>query len=941
MCRLRKFVVIVLLVFLFSGSVLGYTNWNAGEPNDSGGEDCAEIYSYGEWNDIPCGNSHPGLCEYSDGSYGTTSSMSWSDAKSVCESRGGYLTVINDANENNYISNNFGNVWIGYYQADGSSEPAGGWQQIETGSGGSESVADLESYVVDDESNDFVLGRPIRTRFNYTTTRKAQVAFAVDETYSMGGPMNGVKNNIKWFFRQLGDSAEGTVVGSGCGDRWSVDCTDSSHPSGAMNPGEPRDLASGNGLVSDEDELVDAASRLTERTYFEGPDSTVAEALNYGSEASDYNGNIGFYGDEYYGWEPDSPKAVIWVQSGRSGYGSCSSISDFSSGMGQYMQDNGFRFYAIVRGLSGCRDNFEAAASRTGGKVYTLSNNPSNSDWQDILGEISQSVETNINLTAAVDSPVYSDSGYDGRDFVSGDEEYSFNGISTEKGENSFAFDWRPIDYGMIEVKTGDSYITLEEGESSRFNFSGSRQEEVGFVDFKVNETSVLRSDGAVEVNFTVSNVGTAESLERTVWLADGTGPNPNFVSRVISPLGPGSSRSYSMVVDGSNPVFSDPERLYIRVDPSSGSKFWGGVDGLGEGSVLEPDEGNNVVELGYPPKIVGVNPSEGGLGWGETFSPGLRVSHPSGNMFGEFNYTNADDANQYGRSLGISDSSEDVFVSSTGNNYFSDVSEQWYNFSMRLEDVDGATTERDVSYFVDNPGPEIELIQPNDGSFVYDSTVDIRFRVKDENSEYYNRPLQVTVENSSDEMFSDELVPSSTLSYQWEISEADERSYSWSISVEDKKGSKVVRDYSFSRIPGSTTQSEIDFNYSSIVLNEGSNKLVNVNIVNPSSGPRDLTVSLSGVEAEFLDGSDSKSISDVEPKSQRELTVRINPNQSVEGNLTVQTRNNDLGLERNETIEVTALKSPDNSNREVPGIGFVQIIFLSLVSTVLYFGLL
>ena len=111
-----------------------FTNWASGEPNDSGGdEECAEMYPSGEWNDIPCDDSsdyHEGVCEYSDGAYDTTSDTSFTDARSECQSRGGDLVVIDDLEENNYISNNYGNIWIGYKQNSGGQEPDRGWRWI-------------------------------------------------------------------------------------------------------------------------------------------------------------------------------------------------------------------------------------------------------------------------------------------------------------------------------------------------------------------------------------------------------------------------------------------------------------------------------------------------------------------------------------------------------------------------------------------------------------------------------------------------------------------------------------------------------------------------------------------------------------------------------------------------------------------------------------------
>jgi hypothetical protein len=47
------------------GTAVSYTNWSSGEPNDSGGEDCActNWSSTGNWNDLTCSASEPFICE--------------------------------------------------------------------------------------------------------------------------------------------------------------------------------------------------------------------------------------------------------------------------------------------------------------------------------------------------------------------------------------------------------------------------------------------------------------------------------------------------------------------------------------------------------------------------------------------------------------------------------------------------------------------------------------------------------------------------------------------------------------------------------------------------------------------------------------------------------------------------------------------------------------
>ena len=40
-----------------------YTNWAGGEPNNSGNEDCTQIYTDGEWNDQTCSDSLDYVCK--------------------------------------------------------------------------------------------------------------------------------------------------------------------------------------------------------------------------------------------------------------------------------------------------------------------------------------------------------------------------------------------------------------------------------------------------------------------------------------------------------------------------------------------------------------------------------------------------------------------------------------------------------------------------------------------------------------------------------------------------------------------------------------------------------------------------------------------------------------------------------------------------------------
>ncbi|KAH7705394.1 Macrophage mannose receptor 1, partial [Aphelenchoides avenae] len=99
-----------------------YANWNAGEPNSPGRENCVELVkNSGKWNDIACGNNRLAVCEkprpaasgqcasgwspFGQSCYGIiTSAQSFDVHRASCESLGGWLVSINYAEENDFVN---------------------------------------------------------------------------------------------------------------------------------------------------------------------------------------------------------------------------------------------------------------------------------------------------------------------------------------------------------------------------------------------------------------------------------------------------------------------------------------------------------------------------------------------------------------------------------------------------------------------------------------------------------------------------------------------------------------------------------------------------------------------------------------------------------------------------------------------------------------------
>ena len=123
------------------GSMLGYTNWSPGEPQQTNGEDYSEFLlvptgprSPGQWGDnFETIASGKGIAEIpfirrGDSAYVIVQGPTWEEAEANAVKLGGHLVTINDAAENQWIQSNFNSYisktsggadfWIGYTDKD-------------------------------------------------------------------------------------------------------------------------------------------------------------------------------------------------------------------------------------------------------------------------------------------------------------------------------------------------------------------------------------------------------------------------------------------------------------------------------------------------------------------------------------------------------------------------------------------------------------------------------------------------------------------------------------------------------------------------------------------------------------------------------------------------------------------------------------------------------
>ncbi|QGA80290.1 vWA domain-containing protein [Candidatus Nanohalobium constans] len=755
-------------------------------------------------------------------------------------------------------------------------------------------------------SGDFVLGRSVTSVFSYDIDdpyEPVDTSLVIDESGSMDGVMDDAKDAAKTY-------VENTNTGQG-DENAVVEFEDTASTI--------QSLTSSKQDAKDEIDSIDAGGG----TELPAGVSEGHDSLESGTNAEQVMIVLADGDGNDPGYEADQARADGIKIHGIL-YGSDASTSEFESLTGSDCTTDSSE--------NGDGDNCWYAEPGTINSVYTS------------IRETTQT-ETDTDIRMRLRDFAYESHGnYESRNELSGEnQEFVRSYDNVDSGSYKEEFKWRPTVKGTeTEMVTGDSLIEVtSEGETNEFMFPGPKLEDVDYVDFNISGYSVRRTSTGVGVEVSVTNEGTEPSYKNEVRLEDSSG---NYKVKEIPVLDPGESTEISYSFSNSHKIFDNPEELKLHVDPPgdlSGQPegFWDGT-GHGEGDTLEPNEDNNDEPIGFPPILDSVSPDN--VDWNDVYAPKFTVRHHAPDrVSGVYNFTNKtvlEDEDEELSTVPNPDSSNEAVLKT--DQYRADPAERYYNFTVNLTDGDNTYSVFDAkSYYPVNPPPKASAVNPENGGFISEFPVTLASEVNDANSEYHGRTLDVSIYDHNDQkLTSAKVMPSDVINYDWDVPDAVEKEYEWTVEVEDKWDA-INRTFSFTKIIGSSYRSKLsaDLNYTSIIMEAGSNEYATLSIENEVNNRKNITINLNGVEAEFVDGEDSKTIPNFPKQSVETYRIRITPDKAVNDDLIIQVRNNDLGINTTERVPVSATGDTRQSGRDVPGIGFYQLLVLFTAATVLY----
>ncbi len=250
--------------------------------------------------------------------------------------------------------------------------------------------------------------------------------------------------------------------------------------------------------------------------------------------------------------------------------------------------------------------------------------------------------------------------------------------------------------------------------------------------------------------------------------------------------------------------------------------------------------------------------------------------------------------------------------------------------------DVHGSTKVSTFSNPVPNRPPSALNPEPRDAGVVTSFPVKLNATVQDPEGD---GSLDVTLYNDSLDAISSASGISSGYTVQGEQKAAGGpgKTYTWKVELSDTWGVQNTT-FTFIELIGAPYRSSVavNLNYSAVVLNAGDEEYVGLTVRNNVDNTKNLTVNLTGIKAEFIDGKKVKNFPNFQGRTQKQFTVRLTPDEATDKDLIVKLQNNEIGITTEKKLSVTTRENTRAAN-PVPGISLIQLLILFFAATVLY----
>lgn len=615
-------------------------------------------------------------------------------------------------------------------------------------------------------------------------------------------------------------------------------------------------------------------------------------------------------------------------------------------------RSKGIEIHAIMLDDGVCTDDFESFFEDTTCETNQAENEDGDNCWyvtddQEmilVLESIRERIdeETDINLKMRKKDFAHTQDSYDEYNTLSGgDQEFVRNYYDIDSGNYQDELIWRPTEYSSsgLDLVTGDSSVVLDvEGDNTEYHFDGAVNREVGYVDFSITDFDVERTDSEIEVEVEVTNEGNVDSLERALAVEQSSGSEAYSV--VLPSIDAGESQTVNFQVPDGHPVLSPVQVLEIHADPSG---YWDSSS-HGHGAVLEPNEDNNIVEMGYPPKINDITFTN------RTDAHAFEVEADidmltDGSDFGECRLELTDEQdNEFPSSgslqgdLQANGDTSATCIYETVNDSVSDfdVYEE-IDVNVTVEDNKGSTMWMERSNTIPNRAPLITLQSPSEGSLELDRDVELDIFIDDPEGDDIQ---QVEFINDDTDTVIEAVPGPGDGGYSIDWEDLDLGTYEWRVEVTDPYDRRESNTRSFSRVISEIyrVENQVEHEYSSIIVDEGDSSVVFIeSSVNTDS--REFTTYLEGdnINPEFASNNQDSKTYTVDPDSSIRHQIRLNGTSVGKGELRIITYDETVNLNTTETFPVYVRDSIEEG-QPIPGLGTVQVIFALLSSVLIYF---